>query len=164
VSLCLCGLFSGEMTKIIKDVETLTQPILDSLNIELVLIEYFRTKAGGRLKILIDKEEGITIDDCVMVSKMLSRALDHTEIISQRYHLEVSSPGFDRPLVKEKDFIRFKGRQCKITTLVRYQDRRNFKGELLGWENNSVIMKVDNEIFKIPFTEIVKANLVPEEG
>jgi len=152
-----------QMSKIIKDVETLIQPILDSLNLELVFIEYFRTKGGGGLKILIDKEEGVTIDDCARVSKIISRALDHTEIIHHRYHLEVSSPGFDRPLVKEKDFIRFKGRQCKITTLVRYQDRKNFKGELLGFENNSVIIRVDNEFFKIPFTEIAKANLVPED-
>lgn len=151
------------MTRIIKEVEILIQPILDSLNIELVLIEYFRTKSGGRLKILIDKEEGVTIDDCAMVSKMISRALDHTEIIHHRYHLEVSSPGFDRPLVKEKDFIRFKGKQCKITTREPYQDRRNFKGELLGLENNNVMIRVENELFKIPFTQIAKANLIVEK-
>lgn len=151
------------MNRIIKEVEILIQPILESLNIELVLIDYFKTKSGGRLKIFIDKEEGVTIDDCAKVSKMISRALDHTEIIHHRYHLEVSSPGFDRPLVKEKDFIRFKGNQCRITTLERYQDRRNFKGELLGLENNSVMIKVDNELFKIPLTEIAKANLIIEK-
>ncbi|MFH1563576.1 MAG: ribosome maturation factor RimP [Nitrospirota bacterium] len=148
------------MSKINVQIEELIQPILDSLNIELVLIDYFSTKGNGRLRILIDKEEGITLDNCVMVSKMLSRALDHTEIISQKYHLEVSSPGFDRPLVKEKDFIRFKGKQCKITTSTLYQDRKNFKGELLGFENDEVIICIDNEIFKIPYPKIAKANLV----
>ncbi|MEW6095972.1 MAG: ribosome maturation factor RimP [bacterium] len=148
------------MSKISKEVEALIQPILDSLNIELVLIEYYVAKGGGRLKILIDKEEGITIDDCVMVSKMISRALDHTDIIFHRYNLEVSSPGFDRPLVKEKDFIRFKDKQCKITTFVPFHDRKNFKGKLLGFENNKVIICVDDEVFKIPYSKIAKANLV----
>ncbi len=150
------------MNKITEDVEALIQPILDSLNIELVLIEYHETKGSGELKIFIDKEEGITLNDCVMVSKMIGRALDHTEIISHRYHLEVSSPGINRPLVKEKDFIRFKGNQCKITTLIPYQDRKNFKGELLGFEDNNVIINVDNNIFKIPYIKITKANLVVE--
>lgn len=150
------------MNKITQEVEVLIQPILDSLNIELVLIEYCRTKGGGKLKIFIDKEKGITIDDCVMVSKMIGRTLDHTEIISHRYDLEISSPGFDRPLVKEKDFVRFKGKQCKITTLIRYHDRKNFKGELLSFENNEVSIRVENEIFKIPYSNIAKANLVGE--
>ncbi len=148
------------MSKTIKQIEKLLLPILDSLNMELVLIDYFTTKGNGRLRILIDKEGEITLDDCVMVSKMLSRALDHTSIISERYHLEVSSPGLDRPLVKEKDFIRFKGKQCKITTSVLYQERRNFKGELLGFENDEVIVCMDNNIFKIPYSKIARANLV----
>lgn len=147
------------MNDVVKKVSALIQPILDSLNIELVLIEYITSKGSRKLKIFIDKEEGITIDDCVSVSKMISRALDHTEIISYRYNLEVSSPGIDRPLIKENDFIRYKGKQCKITTSALHQNRRNFKGELLGFENNEVVICVDNEIFKIPYTEIVKANL-----
>ena len=156
------------MSKINVQIEELILPILDSLNIELVLIDYSTTKGNGRLRILIDKqvclaEKGITLDDCVMVSKMLSRALEHTSIISERYHLEVSSPGFDRPLVKEKDFIRFKGKQCKITTSILYQERKNFKGELLGFENDEVIVSMDNNIFKIPYSKIAKANLVIDE-
>lgn len=148
------------MNKITKEVETLIQPILDSLNIELVLIEYYSSRGSGKLRVVIDKKEGITIDDCVQVSKMLSRALDHTEIISHRYNLEVSSPGLDRPLVKKNDFIRFKGKECKITTLVRYQNRKNFKGELIGVENDKVIIQVGDEIFKIPYPKIAKANLI----
>jgi ribosome maturation factor RimP len=150
------------MNKITKEVETLIKPILDSLNIELVLIEYYGTKGGGKLRIFIDKAEGITIDDCVQVSKMISRALDHTDIIYHRYNLEVSSPGLDRPLVKKEDFIRFKGKQCKITTLIRYQNRKNFKGKLLGFEDNKVIICAEDEIFKIPYSKINKANLIPE--
>jgi len=150
------------MGKITEEVERLIQPILDSLNIELVLIEYYGSKGGGKLRIFIDKEEGITLDDCVMVSKMISRALDHNEIIHHRYNLEVSTPGIDRPLVKEKDFIRFKDKQCKITTVVPFHNRRNFKGQLLGFEDNKVIICVAGEVFKIPYTKIAKANLKEE--
>lgn len=151
--------------------DTLTQitalalPLLDSLGIELVELEYRKEGHGMVLRLYIDKPDGITLDDCADVSRELSELLDVEEVISAHYNLEVSSPGLNRPLKKESDYVRYAGRLVKIKTFDMVADdagnqRKTFLGELLGFSDGVVSMKLsEGQSAAIPLDKIAKANL-----
>jgi ribosome maturation factor RimP len=141
-------------------VESILGPLLDSEGLSLVDVEYAREQGGWVLRVLIDKEGSVTLDDCARVSREFGQLLDVEDIIPTSYHLEVSSPGLDRPLKKEEDFIKYSGRRVRIKTKEQVSGRRNFKGALLGCTEGKVMVKVEgSEIFAIPFSSILKANL-----
>jgi len=151
--------------------DTLTQitelalPLLDSLGIELVELEYRKEGHGMVLRLYIDKPDGITLDDCADVSRELSGILDVEEVIADHYNLEVSSPGLNRPLKKESDYVRYAGRLVKIKTFDMVADdagnkRKTFLGELLGLSDGVVSMKLsEGQSAAIPLDKIAKANL-----
>ena len=144
---------------VLNSVKKLTETLLDQCNMELVDIEYKGEGRGRVLRIYIDKENGVTIDDCADISRELSVLLDINDIISDRYTLEVSSPGLRRPLKKREDFKRFEGNLVVIKTNESINNRKVFKGILNKCFEDSILMDIDGESYEIPLYEIKKANL-----
>ncbi|WNV03836.1 ribosome maturation factor RimP [Candidatus Methylospira mobilis] len=138
------------------------EPVVDGLGYELVSIEF---DSGQRiLRVYIDKEEGILVDDCSRVSHQLSGVLDVEDPIPGNYHLEVSSPGMDRPLSKPEHFARFQGCLVRLQMLRAVDGRpRRLKARIVGVSGGAEVTLQDGEdLFSIPFDLIEKARLVPE--
>lgn len=117
-------------TEIVAKTEELVTPIIEENHFELVDVEYVREGANWYLRVYADKEGGINIDDCVLISRALEEKLDAEDFISDAYILEVSSPGLGRPLKKEKDFKRSLGKsvECKLYKAINKQ--KEFEGIL----------------------------------
>ncbi len=152
-------------------IETLVMPILDDLGFEMVDLQMQQDGRQLALRIFIDKPGGITLDNCVAVSREVSAILEIEDPIKSAYRLEVSSPGLDRPLKKPADFERFAGQKIKLKTLhlidpdQRGHTRKTFFGTLLGFENDHVRLEQDDKkggLALIPLAEIEKANLEEE--
>lgn len=141
-------------------IEQLIELPIESLGYELVGIEYIKNGQHTVLRIYIDAEQGIGIEDCERVSHQVSGVLEVEDPISSAYSLEVSSPGFDRPLFKARDFERFIGSEVKIAMKLPIQGRRNFKGVLQGFDNGEIVILVDGEEYGLPLTKLAKARLV----
>ncbi|ABQ26088.1 ribosome maturation factor RimP [Geotalea uraniireducens] len=150
---------------VISRVTVLAEQVISSLGMELVDLEYKREGREMVLRLFVDKEGGVNLDDCASVSRELSEVLDVEDVISEHYSLEVSSPGIDRPLKKVEDFQRFKGRLVKIRTFEPLPDdagnkRKTFLGELKGIENGVVLVALkEGQNAAIPFEKVAKANL-----
>jgi len=142
----------------------LLEPVVTGMGYELVEIEYNPTTRHGLLRIYIDHEDGIQLDDCTDVSHQVSALLDVEDLIQGHYNLEVSSPGLDRPLTSIKDYQRFTGEMVKIKTAMAIDGRRNFKGRLRGVEADEINIECDGQQFYLPLASIEKARLVPEFG
>ncbi|TKJ30292.1 ribosome maturation factor [bacterium (candidate division B38) B3_B38] len=147
-----------------KKVEEIAERVASSEGMELVLVEY--KQQGGRwvLTVYIDKEGGVGLSDCQNISKQLSTIFDVEDIVPHRYTLEVSSPGLNRPLVKEQDFIRFRGRKVKIETLNPIEGRKRFIGRLIGCQDGiiSLALEKGEQPVTIPLKEVAKARLKVE--
>ncbi len=150
---------SAYTEKVVGIVEGLVTPILESEGLELVDIEFQRETRGWVLRIYIDKEGGVTLNDCTVVSQQLSAVLDVEDPIDTPYTLEVSSPGLTRPLKKMKDYERYKGRLVRIKTYQKIEGQKEFKGKLLGLEEDIVSLEIEGKIMSIPLKDIAKANL-----
>ncbi len=138
----------------------LAEPVAEGLGLEFVDVVY-TTEYGKRiLRVFIDKPGGVTIDDCSNLSRELGTVLDVKDPIPQSYTLEVSSPGLDRLLTKEKDFFRFAGKKVKIRTKEALEGRKNFKATITGAENGKVLLKdADGRDWEIMLSNIEKARL-----
>ena len=145
--------------KLLQEVRKVVEPILQSQGYELVDLEYQRESRGWVLRICLDREGGITLDDCTGVSHEVGAVLEVKDVIPNAYVLEVSSPGLTRPLKKPEDFIRFRNQLVKIKLYQPLNGRRNFKGTLLGLEGETVRVEVEGQAFDIPLLSIAKANL-----
>ena len=145
--------------EIVDRVRAMIHPIVLDEGMEVVDIEYRRESGGWVLRVILDKEGGVTLDDCSRVSQEVGRNLDIEDIIQTSYTLEVSSPGLTRPLKTEKDFMRYLHRLVKIKTIDPIQNRRQFKGKLLGVSENRVEIQVDGRIHQIPLSNVARANL-----
>ena len=146
-----------------RDLTELFEPVIESMGYELVGVEFNAAGNHGTLRVYIDREEGVNIDDCAAISHQVSGILDVEEPIQQAYDLEVSSPGIDRPLFKLVDFERFTGKTAKIKLAVGLGGRKNFKGRLQGVVDSKLItIEVDGERFDLPYADIARANLVGE--
>lgn len=118
--------------------EALLSPIVESNGFELVDVEYVKEAGNWYLRGYIDKPGGITVNDCETVSRAFSDRLDEDDFIEDRYIMEISSPGLDRPLKKEKDFARSIGKLVEIRTYRPIEKQKEFCGELTAYDNNSV--------------------------
>ena len=147
----------------VKQLEPIIAPVVTGHGYELVEVE-FKTELGGWiLRVFIDKEGGVSLEDCASVSRELSAVLDVEDVIPQHYSLEVSSPGLDRPLKKEADFARFVGKKAKIRTRHPVgESRRNFSGTLVAVESGKVKIDVGDQVCEVPVDDVEKANLVYE--
>lgn len=146
-------------TEIKEKVKTLIDPILLEQRLELVEIEYQREARGWVLRLYIDKEGGVTLDDCTRVSQEVGRILDVEDLIPVPYFLEVSSPGLTRPLKTERDFRKAQNQLVKIRTFEPVINRREFKGKILEVTNQTIEIDVDGVKIQIPISKIAKANL-----
>jgi ribosome maturation factor RimP len=151
-------------------ITTLVTPILSDLGIELVELEFKREGQGQLLRLFIDKPGGVTLDDCIAVSREVSATLDVEDPITSPYRLEVSSPGIDRPLKKPSDFARFAGETVKLKSRElldpdgRGHRRKTFVGELLGLDGSQVRLRLTDKRggeISIKLDDIEKANLQP---
>jgi ribosome maturation factor RimP len=149
---------------IIKQIESLVEPLCDSEGLELVHIEYQREAGGKVLRLYIDRPEGISIDDCVNVSRQLNDLLDVNMNNMGPYTLEVTSPGPERPLSKLKDYERFKGRKAKIKTRQPINEQKNFTGIIIGTSTQQIRLSSNEKTVVIPFDHISKARLVDADG
>ena len=145
-----------------KQVEVLALPVLEELGLELVEVQYRREQSGWVLRLIIDKQEGVNLDDCTAVSREIGQLLDIEDFIDQAYYLEVSSPGLDRPLKSMTDFQRFIGRKAKIKTIAPIDGERVFIGRILQATGDTVILEVGRREVTIPFAQVSKARLEVE--
>lgn len=137
--------------------ESWLRDTLGSLGYELVDLE---TSRGGLLRIFIDSERGITVEDCARVSNHLTRAFAVEGIDYER--LEVSSPGLDRPLKRIEDYTRFAGRKASVRLKLPRDGRRRFEGLLAGVEDGAVVLEVEGQRQAFAFGDIERARLVPD--
>jgi len=149
------------MDRLEKKLSNLFEPVIESMAYELVGVELTGSGNGTILRIYIDAENGITVDDCQAVSYQVSGILDVEDPLQGHYTLEVSSPGLDRPLVKPEHFEQFTGELVKIRSTEAVLGRKNFKGILESFDGEYLYVAVDNEVYEIPFDIVEKANLVP---
>lgn len=151
------------ITRKVDQLTALLEPSVRACGFELWGIEFFQQGRHSVLRIYIDSPEGVTVDHCALVSHQVSGVLDVEDPIAGEYVLEVSSPGWDRPLFSVEQFKRFVGTVANIRLAVPVNGRRRFKGriEQIDDENN-VIVKVDDQEFALPFVQIDKANIVPD--
>lgn len=125
--------------------ERLIMPIVQEHNFELVDVEYVKEGGNWYLRAYIDKEGGITVDDCEIVSRALGDLLDKEDFIEEAYILEVSSPGLGRPLKKEKDFARSMGEEVEVRTYRAINKSKEFIGLLKAYDKESVTLQLDEE-------------------
>jgi ribosome maturation factor RimP len=145
-----------------QEVTDLVAPILEEMGYELVDVAWVMKSGRWVLQLFIDKEGGVTIDDCAAVSGEIGDLIDVRDIIPHGYVLEVSSPGLDRPLKKLKDFRGAIGRKVKIRTARPKEGRRNFTGRLERVEEDVITLLVDGTEQSFVLEELEKANLVYE--
>ena len=155
---------SVEKERFLSTVRTLAEPLCNAEGMELVFAEY-QIEPGGRiLRLYIDQPGGVTLEDCANISRQLSHLLDVSLKGDEPYNLEVSSPGINRPLGKFADFTRFKGQEAKIQSSQPIDGQKNFKGTLMGTEDNKVTILTNDQTVAIRFDTITKARLINYNG
>jgi len=140
----------------------LLEPVVGAMGFELSDLECRVGRGPGLVRLFIDQDCGVRLDDCERVSRQISAVLDVADPISGDYHLEVSSPGLDRKLVKTEHFDRFAGRMVRLKLRRLVQGRRRIKGTLLGRDGDTVILETETGRLTVPMVEIDVARLVPD--
>ena len=145
--------------QLLGEVRQVVEPILQSQGFELVDLEYQRESRGWVLRIYLDREGGVTLDECAEVSREAGALLEVKDVIPNPYVLEVSSPGLTRPLKKPEDFDKYRNRLVNIKLFQPLEGRKNFKGTLLGLEGKKVRLDIEGLIYELPLQGIARANL-----
>lgn len=146
-----------------KKVEEIVGPVLENLGFELIERELIMEAGRWVLRIYIDKEGGVTIDDCSRASRSVEDVIEIEEIVPGHYNLEMSSPGINRPLRYRKHFEKFCGSTIKLKTLHPIDGRSNYKGTLDGLDGDDILMTVDGIKYRVPFAELAKARVDSSE-
>ena len=171
------------MRKDLQQLWNLVEPSVKDAGFDLVEVQSGREPGGWVVRLYIDRvtgsrpeatggtgtpEEGpspdalVSLEDCERVSRDVSAALDVADLVSHAYQLEVSSPGLDRPLRRESDFVRFRGEQARVRLLEGVDGRRNFSGRLCGAHDGLVQIDCDGRTHHLPIGDIAKANIIPD--
>ena len=140
----------------------LIEPGLLAKGLELVDVEFKKEGKNWVLRVFIDKEGGVTLEDCQKISSLVGDLIEVEEVIEPAYTMEVSSPGLNRVLKKEKDFIRFFGKKIGVQCHAPLNGRKKFTGILKDFKNQSIHLDVDGQLQIIPIHRVAKANLVIE--
>jgi ribosome maturation factor RimP len=140
----------------------LVLPVVAGTGCELVELQFRREAPGWVLRLIIDNELGIGIDDCAKISREVAHLLEVEDPIEQSYSLEVSSPGLDRPLKRERDFVRCKGKTAKVVARESIDGKNTWIGVIEGATPEAVTLRTDQGEVEIPFTRMKKARLVIE--
>jgi ribosome maturation factor RimP len=151
------------MSKVKEIVRGLAEPIAEEMGLELVDIEYVKEGKNWFLRIYIDKEDGVDIEECSIVSEKLSEKLDEADPIPHHYYLEVSSPGAERPLKKERDYERAVGKNVWIKTYEPIGGGRVFEGRLTGFSDRILTVEIrengKTKTVQIPYDKIASGRL-----
>lgn len=146
-----------------EEMRSLIEPIVQDHGLELVDVERRQGRAPWQLRVVVDTASGdgrVPIERCAEVSREVAVGLDAADLIPVRYDLEVSSPGLDRTLSREKDFVAACGKQVKVETRGPIAGRRRFKGKLASFVNDVAEISVDGETVSIPFSDVSKARVL----
>lgn len=148
-------------------VRKLAEPVVEAEGMELIHVECIRMHTRWIIRLYLDKESGVTLDDCTLVSNQLGDIFDINDLLEGSYTLEVSSPGFDRPISRDQDFIKYKGSKVDIKTGVKIEGSKNFHGHLVDLIEEKgrkmIIVEVSGKQYRISKDEIVKMNLAEAE-
>lgn len=156
---------SPEITRqVIERVISLVDPVCASEQMELVHVEYQREPHGVVLRLYIDKPGGVSLEDCVRLSRQISDLLDVHLEMAGAYHLEVSSPGLDRPISRPRDFERFKGERVRIRMRNPLDGKKTITGLLMGWDDGVVLVQSGSGMLRVPHADIGKTRLVYSNG
>ncbi|QPB42542.1 ribosome maturation factor RimP [Rodentibacter haemolyticus] len=148
------------MATLEQNLQEMLQSTVEDLGCELWGIECQRTGRFMTVRLFIDKEGGVTVDDCADVSRQVSAILDVEDPIADKYNLEVSSPGLDRPLFTLAQYERYIGQEIVIHLRIPVMDRRKWQGKLERIENDMLMLKVDDREQAFVFGNIQKSNVV----
>lgn len=146
-------------TKIKSIVEQMAIPYLQDNGFQLVDVEYVKEGSNRFLRVFVDKEGGIDIDDCGRISEYLSAKLDEADPIEEAYFLEVSSPGAERPLKKAEDVVKAVGKQVYVKTYEPVDGAKEFEGRLEGFDGQTMTIAVGRRKFAIPYDKVASARL-----
>jgi len=147
----------------INELEKLLAPMIEGEKMELVDLQYVAEAGQKVLRIFIDKEDGVKLSDCEEMSCKIGELLDKSDVIPDSYVLEVSSPGLDRIIKKEEDFIKFTGKKVKVSTFIPVSGQRNFLGEMVSCKDGKITVNdVTGKTVEIELTAIARARLEPE--
>jgi ribosome maturation factor RimP len=142
-----------------EEIQAMLQPVVEAMGYEFWGMEYLQGR-GATLRIFIDREEGISVDDCAMVSHQVSGVLDVEDPISGEYSLEVSSPGMDRPLFTLEQWSRYIGDDVQIRLLAPVAGRRRLTATLTAIDGDDVLLDLKGEALRVPFAQVDRASLV----
>ncbi len=146
-----------------EEIRRLAEPVIETEGMELIHVECVKMRTRWIIRLYLDKENGVTLDDCSNVSNQLGDIFDVHDLLPGSYTLEVSSPGFDRPISRDTDFVKFKNARVNIKTGVKIDGVKNFHGVLSDYieENGEkvVLLKAAGKTYRILKKDIIKANL-----
>ncbi|WP_294094996.1 ribosome maturation factor RimP [uncultured Cetobacterium sp.] len=147
------------MEETLVKIEKVVIPAVEKRDVDLVDVEYIQEGGYLYVRIFIEKIDGdITLEDCGTLSNEIDEAID--SLIPHKFFLEVSSPGVERPLKKEADFVRFKGEKIKVSLKHKLNDNKNFEGIIEDFKDETLFLDIKGQTLEIPFKEIKKANIV----
>lgn len=146
----------------LSQLEAIVEPVVVSLGYELWGLQYSAHRRGALLRVYIESEQGITLDDCAAVSDQLSAVLDVEDPIGVPYTLEVSSPGLDRLLFTAEQFARYQGSSVKLRLGAPLDGRRRFEGRIAEVSAGNVVIEAEGQRWVLPFNAIEEARLIPE--
>jgi len=144
-------------------IRQLVEPVIESEDMELIDVECLKMRSRWIVRIYMDKETGITLDNCREISNQVGDILDIHDVLPGSYTLEVSSPGLDRPLVRDKDFMKYRGCKVHVRVTEKLEGIRNFRGKLVDFceEKGKKVLVIDitGKTYRIPRDMVVKANI-----
>ncbi len=147
-------------------IRELAEPVAAAEGLELILVECLKMKSRWLVRLFLDKDGGITLDDCANISNQLGDILDVHDVPPGPYTLEVSSPGLDRPLERDKDFLKYRGAEIAVKLEEKLAGSRNFRGKMIDLvgegEDKELLIEVLGTLHRIPKAKVVKAHLVPQ--
>jgi len=146
-------------SKIKTTVEEMVQPYLDEHGFELVDVEYVKEGSNWFLRVFVDKDGGIDIDDCGLISEYLSQKLDENDPIPTAYFLEVSSPGAERPLKKKEDVAKSVGKNVFVTVYEPINGLKEFEGKLESFDNEELVIQTVKKQHVVPYAKVASARL-----
>ena len=149
----------GSAAYVIRAITSLAEPIAEDLGLEIVEIQYRREAHGWVLRLIIDRAGGLSVDDCARMSNEIGRILEVEDCIEHAYHLEVSSPGLDRPLTTERDFLRNRGKKVRVITRESVDGLTEFVGTIEGFDDGAVTLRTVAGLSRVPAANISKAKL-----
>ncbi len=144
-------------------IRLLAEPVVASEGMELIHVECIKMHTRWIIRLFLDKEGGITLEDCTNISNQLGDIFDIREVVNGSYTLEVSSPGFDRPISRDQDFLKYRNSRVDVKTGIKIDGVKNFHGILVDYIEEAgrkfVLVEVAGKVYRIPRQDILKANL-----